>query len=45
LRAEIARHLMPLQRQDGSFINDQSPLMKENDPILCTALAVVALGR
>jgi len=44
-RAEIARHLKPLQRQDGSFINDQSPLMKENDPILCTALAVVALGR
>ncbi|MCB9933786.1 MAG: terpene cyclase/mutase family protein [Planctomycetes bacterium] len=44
-RAEIARHLEPLQRQDGSFINTDSPLMKENDPLLCTALAVVALGR
>lgn len=44
-RAEIARHLQPLQRKDGSFINEQSPLMKENDPVLCTALAVIALGR
>jgi hypothetical protein len=43
-RADMERHLAPLQRADGSFTNDTSPLMKENDPILCTALAVVALG-
>jgi hypothetical protein len=44
-RQQIARHLEKLQRGDGSFVNDRSPLMKENDPILCTALAVVALAQ
>ena len=32
------------QRADGSFVNDKSHLMKEDDPYLCTALAVVALN-
>ncbi len=27
---------------DGSVVNRQSPLMKEDDPILCTALALIA---
>ena len=43
-RAEFERRLAALQRKDGSFLNQESPMMKENDPILCTALAVVALG-
>jgi hypothetical protein len=41
LAAEIARH----QAADGSFRNDASPLMKEDDPLLCTALATIALTR
>jgi hypothetical protein len=32
------------QRTDGSFVNAESPLMKEDDPLLCTALATVALA-
>jgi hypothetical protein len=39
LAAEVARH----QAADGSFRNDLSPLMKEDDPLLCTALAAIAL--
>jgi squalene-hopene/tetraprenyl-beta-curcumene cyclase len=39
LAAEIARH----QAADGSFRNNASPLMKEDDPLLCTALATIAL--
>jgi hypothetical protein len=39
LAAEVARH----QAADGSFRNDASPLMKEDDPLLCTALAAIAL--
>lgn len=33
------------QRADGSYQNNTTPLMKEDDPILCTALAVKALTR
>jgi len=40
LAAAVAKH----QRPDGSFVNTASPLMKEDDPLLCTALAVVALS-
>ena len=40
LAAAVAKH----QRDDGSFVNTASPLMKEDDPVLCTAQAVVALG-
>ena len=42
-RKQIEEHLAKAQREDGSFVNDKSPMMKEDDPILCTALAVVAL--
>lgn len=42
-REEIARSLSALQREDGSFVNEEGHLMKEDDPLLCTALAVVAL--
>jgi squalene-hopene/tetraprenyl-beta-curcumene cyclase len=40
LAAAVARH----QRDDGSFVNAASPLMKEDDPVLCTAQATVALA-
>jgi len=39
LAAEVTRH----QADDGSFRNTVSPLMKEDDPILATALAAIAL--
>ncbi|MBA4015980.1 MAG: hypothetical protein C0483_02205 [Pirellula sp.] len=32
------------QRADGSFVNRAGFLMKEDDPILCTALAVIAMS-
>ncbi|MFN0057639.1 MAG: prenyltransferase/squalene oxidase repeat-containing protein [Planctomycetota bacterium] len=44
-RAEIAALLAAEQRADGSFQNRKCILMKEDDPILCTALAVIALAR
>jgi squalene-hopene/tetraprenyl-beta-curcumene cyclase len=40
LAAAVAKH----QREDGSFVNTASPLMKEDDPVLCTAQAVTALS-
>lgn len=40
----LAAALIARQREDGSFVNSVSPLMKEDDPLLCTALAVVALA-
>ncbi len=43
-KRELTRQLVPQQRGDGSFINSRSALMKEDDPLLCTALAVTALG-
>ncbi len=43
-KGELTRQLVPQQRGDGSFINSRSALMKEDDPLLCTALAVTALG-
>ncbi len=33
------------QLEDGRFENHHSILMKEDDPVLCTALAVTALGQ
>ena len=42
-RAALAAAVVKQQREDGSFVNTASPLMKEDDPVLCTALAVVAL--
>ncbi len=43
LRVGIAQELRTRQRPDGSFANEQNHLMKEDDPLLATALAVVAL--
>ncbi|MEX0612611.1 MAG: hypothetical protein WD229_10880 [Pirellulales bacterium] len=39
LALEVARH----QALDGSFRNEASPLMKEDEPLLCTGLATIAL--
>jgi hypothetical protein len=43
-RRNIRDALTPEQRADGSFANEESPLMKEDDPILCTAFCVIALS-
>jgi hypothetical protein len=43
-RARLTALVAKTQATDGSFRNTASPLMKEDDPLLCTALAVVALG-
>ena len=42
-RQRLPAGLLHRQRPDGSFQNTDSPLMKEDDPLLCTGLAVVAL--
>ena len=42
--AELVRLLGRWQQDDGSFVNRESGLMKEDDPLLCTALAVIALS-
>jgi squalene-hopene/tetraprenyl-beta-curcumene cyclase len=44
-RGDIETVLRKLARKDGSWKNSESPLMKEDDPILCTALGVVALAQ
>jgi hypothetical protein len=44
-RSRLAEVIAKTQSADGSFRNTASPLMKEDDPILCTALAVVALSK
>ncbi len=38
----LAEAVIARQRPDGSFVNSE-PLMKEDDPLVCTSLAVVAL--
>jgi squalene-hopene/tetraprenyl-beta-curcumene cyclase len=43
-RTKLAAAVAKTQAEDGSFRNEASPLMKEDDPILCTTLAVVALS-
>ena len=43
-RRRIAVHLAARQQADGSFVNRRGHLMKEDDPILCTVLAVNALS-
>jgi hypothetical protein len=43
LRARMSSELAPRQRPDGSFANERNHLMKEDDPLLATALAVIAL--
>jgi hypothetical protein len=44
-RRVLREILAKLQRPDGSFVNREGFLMKEDDPILCTALAVLALAK
>jgi len=41
---EIRDHLATLQKGDGHFVNQTSPLMKEDDPLLATSLALIALS-
>ena len=41
----LARLLITAQHADGSFQNRRTHLMKEDDPLLATALAVSALSR
>jgi hypothetical protein len=42
-RERLAAAVVARQRPDGSFASDE-PLMKEDDPLLCTSLAVAALA-
>lgn len=42
-RAKLSDVVGKEQAADGSFRNTASPLVKEDDPILCTALAAIAL--
>ncbi|EMI16904.1 cycloartenol synthase-like protein [Rhodopirellula maiorica SM1] len=39
---QLIERLQRHQRSDGSIINQQSGLMKENDPLMCSALALIA---
>ena len=41
----FGERLLSLQLPDGSFMNLDSVLMKEDDPILATTLALIALAR
>ncbi len=41
--ARLVDGLAEIQRPDGSFVNAESGLMKEDDPLLATTLAVIAL--
>jgi hypothetical protein len=43
-RLRLATAVSAKQDPDGSFVNRESALMKEDDPVMCTALAVVAFG-
>jgi hypothetical protein len=43
LRPRLAAELAPHQEPDGRFVNERNHLMKEDDPLLATALAVIAL--
>jgi hypothetical protein len=43
-RERLAAVVRERQEADGSFVNRESPLMKEDDPVMCTALATVALA-
>ncbi|MBL9084003.1 MAG: hypothetical protein JNK76_19455 [Planctomycetales bacterium] len=42
--SDLKNGLRMEQRADGSFVNRRGFLMKEDDPLLCTALAVLALS-
>jgi hypothetical protein len=42
-REALQKHVVSLQRDDGSWVNE-SDRMRENDPLIATAFAVVALA-
>jgi prenyltransferase beta subunit len=42
-REALAKHVIGLQKDDGSWVNE-SDRMRENDPLIATALAVSALA-
>ena len=42
-REQLTNLLAKDQRSDGSFANPAGPLMKEDDPLVCTTLAAIAL--
>jgi hypothetical protein len=42
-RSQLSATIAAYQAVDGSFRNTASPLMKEDDPLLGTALAAIAL--
>lgn len=44
-RDELRKIVVGLQQPDGSFVNREGALMKEDDPLVCTGLAVLALSR
>ena len=43
-RRNLCTFLAERQNEDGSFLNPQGRLMKEDDPILCSTLALIALS-
>ncbi len=43
-RAELSGRLLAMQRQDGSWINDNAPRWFEGNPVLATAYALVTIG-
>jgi len=43
-KQELLAFLSERQSEDGSFVNPHGRLMKEDDPILCSALALIALN-
>jgi hypothetical protein len=42
-RGQMGSALAKRQGVDGGFRNNESPLMKEDDPVLCTTLATIGL--
>lgn len=43
-KTQLVEAVIHRQQPDGSFVNTDSPLMKEDDPLVATALAVIALA-
>ncbi|WP_442506712.1 hypothetical protein SH528x_005571 [Novipirellula sp. SH528] len=39
---QLMHRLQRHQKSDGSFVNQQSGLMKENDPLMCSGLVLIA---
>ncbi len=44
-RNDLATKLISIQRDDGSWVNDESPRWWEGNPDLCTSRAVIALNQ